>query len=1044
MTDPQQRRAERPAREREREEEQRGERYSYDPLGGDDYPQSKKKLVPFFIAAGVGAVFLIVVIGGQFFASSSGQRVPSSKSVETVADRSAPAAPRVDGSGKGSDAAAVVPENVVPSEIDPKVLRQVKQATVYLSVNLPNGGVAEGSGFFALERGIVITNAHVLGMLRADSLLPRNVDVVIHSGEPGETKMTGTVLGVDHTNDLAVLRVEGDGGSLPAPLRVESAAKLTETQKVYIFGFPFGARLGKNITVSSSTVSSLRRGDDGALKEVQVNGGMHQGNSGGPVTDTRGAVIGVSVAIIAGTLINFAIPGEFVKRVVDGKIVHTEVGYAYRSGGETRLPVRLRCLDPMNRIREVKVDVWTGPGGAALPASSTAPEARPGDTPRQSFALAVKEGRYVGDVVIPDVFANRVVWIQPRSVNGSGVGLWEEAVAVPDESRNPLERRAAMIRFKMPTGPIERTLKLNSEVKATIFKGSSTLLLEDNLQGNVLETLQPMSEQRTRVRLVFGDCPYVSRIGETTVTHPVTAQSILRRHSPSFTLSENHACVAFSRHNFKDLRSDHRDAVNAMYQTICNAYEGTTLPLPNRTVEPQESWSARMPMAILRDGKATIQDIFLTCTYEGTSATGGRREALISLKGRVKGRKALAGVELGKVSGSARVALDNGFVSRVKLTTITEVENEGTDSRLLVHDVSTVERTEGNSLGLTPPAPDSDAGDNMDRGVAGGTMPRSDLVKKDLAALKGTWKSGELTSDGAEATGVLKLNISPDEGRPAGRLQMEIANTQGGKSSTTRSAYSFTLRMSDDTRLLVATGPRGTGGIFSYSLDGNRLTLSGRVQSRRLWYTLEKVVLRRTSATPTEVAGDESPKGGARGSRNAIKIKGDVYAFIQRAVDDNRLTDVDVRGYRLTRERYWDVLAQGGVLIGFEVGTGRVADAVVLKSWRPIFLTRTGEKFGKWHGKVPDTSTTIKARAGYVVSGMSVRTELGVNGFTLMFAKLGKTGLNMDDTYESKSIGGKQGTLSTIGGKGALFVGITGHLSNDKSPCSLGLVAVVP
>jgi S1-C subfamily serine protease len=110
---------------------------------------------------------------------------------------------------------------------------------------------------------------------------------------------------------LAVLRVQGD--DLPEPLPVRSAKYLAELQKVYVFGFPFGEKLGKNITVSESSVSSLRKypGRDD-LKEVQVNGGMQPGNSGGPVVDTSGHVVGVAVSIIQGTQINFAIPGEHV------------------------------------------------------------------------------------------------------------------------------------------------------------------------------------------------------------------------------------------------------------------------------------------------------------------------------------------------------------------------------------------------------------------------------------------------------------------------------------------------------------------------------------------------------------------------------------------------------------------------------------------------------------------------------------------------------------------------------------------------------------
>src|SRR5262249_20087611 len=116
--------------------------------------------------------------------------------------------------------------------------------------------------------------------------------------------------------DLAVLSLQGDLSRLPPPLPVASAAELTELQNVYIFGLPFGTQLGKAITVSKSSVSALRR-SGGVLKQVQVNGGMNPGNSGGPVTDARGVVVGVSVAGITGTQINFAVPGDFIRPLVE-------------------------------------------------------------------------------------------------------------------------------------------------------------------------------------------------------------------------------------------------------------------------------------------------------------------------------------------------------------------------------------------------------------------------------------------------------------------------------------------------------------------------------------------------------------------------------------------------------------------------------------------------------------------------------------------------------------------------------------------------------
>src|SRR5262249_9123519 len=140
-------------------------------------------------------------------------------------------------------------------KLDEGKLRSLKDATVYINVQLPNGRVAQGSGFFALEPGLIITNAHVVGMLEPDSRRPKKVEVTIRGDEADSRTLSAELLGVDGETDLAVLRVIGK--DLPAPLKLGSTKGLLETQEVLVFGFPFGKRLGKNITVSKTSISSL-------------------------------------------------------------------------------------------------------------------------------------------------------------------------------------------------------------------------------------------------------------------------------------------------------------------------------------------------------------------------------------------------------------------------------------------------------------------------------------------------------------------------------------------------------------------------------------------------------------------------------------------------------------------------------------------------------------------------------------------------------------------------------------------------------------------
>src|SRR5262249_43607416 len=162
---------------------------------------------------------------------------------------------------------------------------KVKAGTVTIQVKLQDGRTVTGSGFLTDEPGLVITNAHVLNMLDADSRKPVKVDVVVNAGTDKSKTLAGTVLGVDRGSDLGAVRI--DAKDLPAPLAVGNANNLNETDLVYVFGFPFGEQLGKEITVSKASVSSLRK-KGGLLEQVQLQGGLNPGNSGGPVVDAEG------------------------------------------------------------------------------------------------------------------------------------------------------------------------------------------------------------------------------------------------------------------------------------------------------------------------------------------------------------------------------------------------------------------------------------------------------------------------------------------------------------------------------------------------------------------------------------------------------------------------------------------------------------------------------------------------------------------------------------------------------------------------------------
>ena len=152
----------------------------------------------------------------------------------------------------------------------------------------------------------------------------RNVQVtaIFQSGMKQEESAHGSVVAVDPEEDLAVVKVSGVKQALK-PIKYLNVPEPAETTPIYVFGFPLGEDLatGKRnpaITVGKGSVSSLRTDDDGNLAVVQIDAALNHGNSGGPVVDAQGRLVGVAVARITedeSQNISFAVPSRAVARM---------------------------------------------------------------------------------------------------------------------------------------------------------------------------------------------------------------------------------------------------------------------------------------------------------------------------------------------------------------------------------------------------------------------------------------------------------------------------------------------------------------------------------------------------------------------------------------------------------------------------------------------------------------------------------------------------------------------------------------------------------
>lgn len=199
-------------------------------------------------------------------------------------------------------------EKVFPSVVGIKCKQRVFHYHRTSKVQAPFG-----SGFIINGGRYVLTNAHVIHS-------SQSVTVRLHDGRT----LTGTVTATDQIADLALIKLELPEGSEPLPsLEFGSSASLRPGEWVIALGSP----LSLSNTITSGVVSSVHRPtseipnqqlqyEKPDMEYVQTDAAIQPGNSGGPLVNLDGEVIGINV-MTAGPGISFAVPSDFAKKFLE-------------------------------------------------------------------------------------------------------------------------------------------------------------------------------------------------------------------------------------------------------------------------------------------------------------------------------------------------------------------------------------------------------------------------------------------------------------------------------------------------------------------------------------------------------------------------------------------------------------------------------------------------------------------------------------------------------------------------------------------------------
>lgn len=165
----------------------------------------------------------------------------------------------------------------------------------------------QGSGVIIHESGEILTNYHVIR--GAEQLQVTLSD---------DRKLNAAVIGVDRASDLALLKVDEVVGLVPATWG--DSDKLDEGAMVWAVGSPFGLSQTITFGIVSATARKSAASDHGPHQEfLQSDAAVSAGNSGGPLVDSLGDVVGINTAIIGPTYqgVSFAIPSNRAREIYD-------------------------------------------------------------------------------------------------------------------------------------------------------------------------------------------------------------------------------------------------------------------------------------------------------------------------------------------------------------------------------------------------------------------------------------------------------------------------------------------------------------------------------------------------------------------------------------------------------------------------------------------------------------------------------------------------------------------------------------------------------
>ncbi len=283
-----------------------------------------------------------------------------------------------------------------------EIVRRESPAVVLIEAGDANGRGGLGSGFLIDRDGHVLTNAHVV----------EDSDTTTVTFSDG-TERTARILGVDTSTDLAVLKIPQVPEGIQ-PVRLGSSGALVVGQDVVAIGNPYGLERTATTGIVSALERTIEAPNGFAIQNaIQTDAAINQGNSGGPLFDRAGRVIGMNTQIASqngGNVgLGFAVPIDTIAPIArsvieDGTPKHAWIGIT----GRELTPALAGKLGLEGRRGVLVAEV--ADGGAAKAAGIVAARDGDAEVPRGADLIIAVNGTPVEDMAdVSRAVASRTV-----------------------------------------------------------------------------------------------------------------------------------------------------------------------------------------------------------------------------------------------------------------------------------------------------------------------------------------------------------------------------------------------------------------------------------------------------------------------------------------------------------------------------------------------------------------------------------------------------------------------------------------------------------